>query len=363
MKKLWMILVVVTLLTGCSTQKKVTTHQIGSFHYKRIADFSPYSESTRGTPYQDSVSAVYWKNSDNPTPIRKQLVAGIDKLHIIKHGEKESVEAIVYLDNRYDKGYNGISVAFSSDNGKTWDYYYTGLTQSDPLFVKWHSKYPLIDDEGNIQIEACMTKWVSSPLFSNPGYKVTKDGLLLTIDMETLRMDSDGDGLTDIEETKLRTDSHNVDTDNDGIPDNLDLNPRCNVPRTEKTIVYEAIINDEPESHYYSEKDSFLFLPFDKKDEPNFATDTTPTVMILTDDLDIMGVQPKNVRVIFLTSEEYEKTKDQFRSDLRQLKLNKEKQEKGGFKIFKSEFNWGTDYQVKKTEDGWVVEVVSIWIS
>lgn len=363
MKKLWMILLATMLLAGCSTQKKVTPHQIGSFHYKRIADFSPYSESTRGTPYQDSVSAVYWKNSDNPTPIRKQLVAGIDKLHIIKHGEKESVEAIVYLDNRYDKGYNGISVAFSSDNGKTWDYYYTGLTQSDPLFVKWHSKYPLIDDEGNIQIEACMTKWVSSPLFSNPGYKVTKDGLLLTIDMETLRMDSDGDGLTDIEETKLRTDSHNVDTDNDGIPDNLDLNPRCNVPRTEKTIVYEAIINDEPESHYYSEKDSFLFLPFDKKDEPNFATDTTPTVMILTDDLDIMGVQPKNVRVIFLTSEEYEKTKDQFRNDLRQRNIITVKQENGGFKVVKSELNWGTDYQVKKTEDGWVVEVVSIWIS
>ena len=363
MKKLWMILLATMLLAGCSTKKKVTPHQIGSFHYKRIADFSPYSESTRGTPYQDSVSAVYWKNSDNPTPIRKQLVAGIDKLHIIKHGEKESVEAIVYLDNRYDKGYNGISVAFSSDNGKTWDYYYTGLTQSDPLFVKWHSKYPLIDDEGNIQIEACMTKWVSSPLFSNPGYKVTKDGLLLTIDMETLRMDSDGDGLTDIEETKLRTDSHNVDTDNDGIPDNLDLNPRCNVPRTEKTIVYEAIINDEPESHYYSEKDSFLFLPFDKKDEPNFATDTTPTVMILTDDLDIMGVQPKNVRVIFLTSEEYEKTKDQFRNDLRQRNIITVKQENGGFKVVKSELNWGTDYQVKKTEDGWVVEVVSIWIS
>ena len=208
-----------------------------------------------------------------------------------------------------------------------------------------------------------MTKWVSSPLFSNPGYKVTKDGLLLTIDMETLRMDSDGDGLTDIEETKLRTDSHNVDTDNDGIPDNLDLNPRCNVPRTEKTIVYEAIINDEPESHYYSEKDSFLFLPFDKKDEPNFATDTTPTVMILTDDLDIMGVQPKNVRVIFLTSEEFEKTKDQFRNDLRQRNIITVKQENGGFKVVKSELNGGTDYQVKKTEDGWVVEVVSIWIS
>lgn len=362
MKKLWMILVVVTLLTGCSTQKKVTTHQIGSFHYKRIADFSPYSESTRGTPYQDSVSAVFWKNFDNPTPIRKQPVAGIDKLHIIKHGKKGIVEAILYLDNGFEAGYGGISVAYSSDAGKTWDYYYTGLTQSDPLFVKWYSKYPLIDDDGNIQIEACMTKLVLSPLFSNPGYKVTKDGLLLSIDMKTLRMDSDGDGLTDIEETKLRTDPHNVDTDNDGVPDNLDLNPRCNVPRTEKTIVYEAIINEEPES-CYSEKDSFLFLPFDKKVEPNFATDTTSTVMILTDDLDIMSVQPKNVRVIFLTTEEYEKTKDQFRSDLRQLKLNKEKQEKGGFKIFKSEFNWGTDYQVKKTEDGWVVEVVSIWIS
>lgn len=357
-----MIFLATMLLIGCSTQKKVTTHQIGSFHYKRIADFSPYSESTRGTPYQDSVWAVFFDNIDNPHySVPQKIVGGIDELYIIKYEKKDHVEAILYTNNRFEEGYSGISVAYSSNAGRTWDYYYTGLTQ-DPLFVKWYSKYPLIDDEGNIQIEACMTKWVSSTLFSNPGYKVTKDGLLLTIDMETLRMDSDGDGLTDIEETKLRTDPFNVDTDNDGIPDNLDLNPRCNVPRTGKTLVYEAIINGEPESHHFGEKGT-LFLPFDEKVEPNFATDTTPTVMILTDDLDIMSVQPQNVRVIFLTSEEYAKTKDQFRSDLSQLKIITVKQDNGGFKVFKSKFNWGTDYQVKKTTEGWIVEVISDWIS
>ena len=47
----------------------------------------------------------------------------------------------------------------------------------------------------------------------------------ILIPIEQLILDSDVDGLSDIEENRLWTDPYRVDTDDDGIPDNLDRNP------------------------------------------------------------------------------------------------------------------------------------------
>ena len=103
-------------------------------------------------------------------------------------------------------------------------------------------------------------------------YELVKDGLLLTIDMETLRKDSDGDGLTDIEEARFVTDPFNSDTDGDGIADGLDLNPRMSVPRSDKTVVYEYLIQ-------FCFADTIpLTIP-----ELCYANEKTRTVRIVTD--------------------------------------------------------------------------------
>ncbi|MEZ5337940.1 MAG: hypothetical protein R3F46_06705 [bacterium] len=47
------------------------------------------------------------------------------------------------------------------------------------------------------------------------------------LDMDMLRLDSDGDGLADLLETKLLTDPANPDTDSDGIPDGIDPAPNA----------------------------------------------------------------------------------------------------------------------------------------
>ena len=47
----------------------------------------------------------------------------------------------------------------------------------------------------------------------------------ILIPIEQLDLDSDDDGLTDIEENRLWTDPYRVDTDEDGIIDNFDRNP------------------------------------------------------------------------------------------------------------------------------------------
>ena len=206
------------------------------FKFVEVGDYTPYCDTLYFTPYQDSVFRLELKYWESDTLI-VQYVGKIDKCLILKHEKKGNVEAFVYKDGEFENRYfgeSGIWVAYSDDNGESWSYYYTGIVQKQPLFVKWYSSYPLINEQGDLQIEACLLRQTSP--FSHPvptqSYQLAKDGLLLTLDLKTLRKDSDGDGLTDIVEAKFRTDPKNADTDGDGIPDNLDLNPRFASQRT-----------------------------------------------------------------------------------------------------------------------------------
>lgn len=364
MKKLWMLLLVAVLLTGCSGHKITTTHQFGGFQYKEIEDYSPFDGAHEFTPYQDSIMRLRSKYWDDSRLLEKaELIEGVAKFDILKHETRDSIEAIVYRSQRYNDFFNtGIFVAYSSNNGSTWDYYYTGLTQDAPMFIKWYSKYPLIDIEGNVQIEACQRSgdgnyhwgWMSPPV-------VVKDGLLITFDLETLRKDSDGDGLTDIEEARLRTDPLRIDTDNDGIPDDLDLNPRCNVPRTDKTIIYETILDENVIIPFRGDKDP-VTIPFEEIAESHYCVDTTRTVMIVTDDPDIRSIQPKTRRVIFLSSEEMGDSKYSSGDLERTWFYPLEKQEDGSYEVNVHHSSSGETYRIVKTSEGWAIDITSYYI-
>lgn len=363
MKKLWMLLLVVLLLTSCAGYTQTPTHQYGGFQYKEIEDYSPFDSAPNVTPYQDSIIKLSFEYWDDYQAMRKDKLGGVEKYWVLKHETRDSIEAIVYESQRYNDFFNaGIFVAYSSNNGSTWDYYYTGLTQDAPMFIKWYSKYPLINTEGNVQIEACQRSgdgnshwgWMSFPV-------VVKDGLLITFDLETLRKDSDGDGLTDIEEARLRTDPLRKDTDNDGIPDKLDLNPRCNVPRTDKTIIYEVILDENVIIPFHGDKDPII-IPFEEIAESHYCTDTTKTIMIVTDDPDIRSIQPKTQRVIFLSPEEMGDSKYSS-GDLERIWFYPlEKQEDGSYEVNVHHSSSGETYRVVKTSDGWAIETTGGYI-
>ena len=125
---------------------------------------------------------------------------------------------------------------------------------------------------------------------------MVKDGLLLIIDFETLRRDSDGDGLTDIVEAKFFTNPYDKDTDGDGITDGLDMNPRFALPRSEKASVFEHLIDNQL-------SDTILLMA----SEVCYADEKTKTVMVVTDNPDLQAVQPKTRRSVILSTEEFEK--------------------------------------------------------
>lgn len=339
------------------------------FKFVEVSDYTPYNDTLYFTPYQDSIFHLdleyLWSDS-----LIVEYVGKIDKSFILKQDKKGNVEAFVYKDGEFENRYFGefgIWIAYSEDNGETWSYYYTGIVQKQPLYVKWYSSYPLINEQGDLQIEACLLRQTSPFTHPGPGpsYQLVKDGLLLTLDLETLRKDSDGDGLTDIVEAKFRTDPKNADTDGDGIPDNLDLNPRFASQRTDKSVIYEAVLN-EVQIPFWGEEEGETILPIDATPETHYMVDTTETIMIVTDDPSLQNIQPKSYRVIILTKEEYESNPKYFENDLNDMSftpLFKVDGKKDTY-LFSYDFNtWGASYWVKKTDKGWIIVMTSRWIS
>lgn len=339
------------------------------FKFMEVDDYTPYCDTLYNTPYQDSIHQLGWEYWASDSMI-VQYVGKIDKYQILKQEKKGNVKAFVYnhwkFENRFF-GEMGIWVAYSDDNGETWSYYYTGIVQKQPLYVKWYSSYSLINEQGDLQIEACLFRQMSNFMHPGPGpsYQLVKDGLLLTLDLETLRKDSDGDGLTDIVEAKFRTDPKNADTDGDGVPDNLDLNPRFALQRTEKTLVYEAVMNADGEE-LCNWDDEDCVVPFSQTLELHYATDNTQTILIVTDDPALQNIQPTSSRVIILTEEEYENNPRYFRNDLNNMKFTPffKVDGKEDTYLFSYDFNTGgVKYWVKKTDKGWKIVKLLEWIS
>ena len=347
------------------TEDQIKHYKNDFFDFVRIVDYTPYNDSLWLTPYQDSVFNMemkYIMRGEEPD-FPRQSVGKIDKHCILKHEKKGQIEAFVYEETLYGRPLPGLWVAYSTDSGSSWEYYYTGLIQKKPLFVKWYSNTPLINENGDLQIEAGL--FIQGRTIGPWGMehlKLAEDGLLLTFDLQTLRRDSDDDGLTNIAEAKFHTDPNNPDTDGDGIPDNLDLNPRFSLPRTDKTIVFEVVLNDDKRLSF-TWGGAYELIPLDEVTPPSYATDTTPTLMIVTDDLNLLAVQPTRERIVFLTSEEYESEPHYYSDDLNGYRITP---------LFKADHlddtfvfsmsstkgsSWEFGYYATRTKEGWDIGV------
>ena len=352
-------------------KSKVRRYKNEFFEFKKTKDYTAYDEEKRfHTPYQDSIWDVQQErlknfldtaadprhSSFNLFDIEPQYIGEIDRYRIMKHERKGETEAFVYWEGEFENGL-GIWVAYSYDKGKNWSYYYTGIVQNKPLYLKWYSKYPLLNDNGDLQMEACLMRRISDFSY-NPEYEVVQDGILLTMELDILQRDSDGDGLTDIMEKKYYTDPNNPDTDGDGITDNMDLNPRRSVPRTDKTIVYEVIINGDKRLSCEPEYDNCELIPLDEVTPVHYSSDTTMTSMIITDDPNIISVQPINERIIFLSPEEYEAIQNDYEDELPEVDyspLFKTDNLENTYVFSGSSIMWSAYYYAKWTEKGWEI--------
>jgi len=353
-------------------------------------NYEPYSSDKYSTPYSDSIFSLRYDNNYDWTKIEIEKIGKIDKTDILKYEKKDSIEAFIYRSYEYeDIEEPGIWIAYSENNGEDWDYYYTEITQKQPVFVKFYSQRPLIKERGKLEIDACLLRQLSN--FCHPcpapSYECVKDGIYLAFDMNIIAKDSDGDGLTDIVEDKFLTDKYNKDTDGDGIPDNLDTNPRMNYPRTKNSKIYETILNEDIGSkdmdwtlgrlffkgnntiHYFTDSiETVLNIVTEEKGKKQRIVYMRPTetVLIVTDDKDLMGIQPQNYRVIFMTTEEYKNNVNLYNSGLNRIFLSPFFKVDGKKNTYLISCSIGTsshEYLVQKMIIGWKIRLLSMAIS
>ena len=356
-------------------------------------NYEPYSSDKYSTPYSDSIFSIYMSNDFDWTEIEIDKIGKIDKTVILKYEKKDSIEAFIYGSYEYEEfsfsGESpGIWIGYSENNGEDWNYYYTGITQEQPVFVKFYSQRPLIKEKGKLEIDACLLRQLSP--FSHPvpthSYECVKDGIYLVFDINVIAKDSDGDGLTDIVEDKFFTDKYNKDTDDDGIPDNLDMNPRVNYPRTKKSVIYETILNGDIGNkdmdwgigrlflkgnntiHYFTDSIETMDIVTNDKGEKQRIVYMIPTktVLIVTDDKDLMGIQTKNYRVIFMTTEEHKTNIKSYESGLNTIAFSplcKVDGKKNTYLVSCSIYTGSKKYLVQKMIIGWRIKLLSVMIS
>ena len=179
-----------------------------------------------------------------------------------------------------------------------------------------------------------------------PEYELLKDGIVTEISIDSLKKDSDLDGLTDIVERKMMLNPYSADTDNDGINDYLDLNPRFKRQSNDKSSMYEFLLS---QMEYFHGSDTLI--SFETNSEINHFADTIPMYLIVTDNPDLQNIYPVDSRLIILTQEEYKKHNEQYPNTFLDISISpmfKVNWRKNTYKISTSFMTGGETYLIKK---------------
>ena len=285
-----------------------------------------------------------------------EKIHGVLKFRILRFDSINTTQVILYEDYKYDYNQPGYWIALSIDRGIHWNNYYTGLTKGSFYYFNPKSSIPLFINDSTIQIESAlirMTEPRTLPIGS-PTYELVRDKLIITISLNKIRLDSDNDGLTDIEENKLMTNPFNSDSDGDGIIDSKDNNPRYKNEDNDFSLLFRYFLEGKRES---------CFLPFHNSNiDYNRSSNNCDTIkkvfMIVTDDSNIKHISQTKNTYIILTKNEYKDYKKVVPEEPESMNLEIERT-----KFFSKEYKvsvdgsfWGINYKVIKTDAGWIIK-------
>lgn len=161
-------------------------------------------------------------------PLR--LPDGFTAVRSERQGKQVVVIAVSDLyDQRWGASAGGYWVLLSDEKGDRWRHpLYTGLRANLPYTVRERSALPLLAGDRlqvEVEVEELGSFFASDGEPAELAPRQPRAGIYLEIPLAELERDSDGDGLSDLEEERLLTDPEDADTDRDGIGDGEDPMP------------------------------------------------------------------------------------------------------------------------------------------
>lgn len=183
----------------------------------------PWTE-TRLAP---SVSPWGEDEESGPAPV---LPDWISPYSVRRSASVDGETFIVFLSGDLDPSGElpAAGVWLARGQGGWWDSpIYLGLQEHFPYVVTSGSRLPLVSD-GKVQLEVRIAEIdPDSITFPPVGLRMKREesGVVLTSTLAELQRDSDGDGLTDLMESRLALDPVIADTDGDGQTDGVDPMP------------------------------------------------------------------------------------------------------------------------------------------
>ncbi|HXO29206.1 MAG TPA: hypothetical protein VOA80_17785, partial [Thermoanaerobaculia bacterium] len=161
-------------------------------------------------------------------PLR--LPDGFTAVRSERQGKQVVVIAVSDLyDQRWPASAGGYWVLLSDEKGSRWRHpLYTGLRANLPYTVRARSALPLLAGDRlqvEVEVEELSSFFTSDGEPAELAPRQPRAGIYLEIPVAELERDTDGDGLSDLEEERLLTDPEDADTDRDGIGDGEDPMP------------------------------------------------------------------------------------------------------------------------------------------
>lgn len=182
-----------------------------------------------------------WRESDVAATPPQRLALPVDPAAVVRYERFADEHALIYQSADYDLPGEipALGLWFVTTAAGKWGRpVYLGLQQHFPYFVTPSSRLAMLAGD-LLRLEVQVQEIDSSTITFPPlalGIRRSDDGVYLEIDLSRLLADQDGDGLTDVEESRLGLDLRNPDTDGDGMRDGVDPLPltafRANAARS-----------------------------------------------------------------------------------------------------------------------------------
>ncbi len=291
----------------------------------------------------------------------KEEIDNVWLISILRYDSIGTKHVFLYEGMTFDDTW-GYWIAVSSNRGKTWKHYYTGLTKDNNYHIKVKSKLPLIKNDTVIQVEAAILRLVEPERLPTgiPEYELLKDGIVLELNLNKIASDTDKDGLTDIVEERLAINPLSSDTDGDSIPDSADMNPRYKTLDNKYTRLYNYILE------IGVDKDSSIVAFTGLPD----TIDTTSgkrnliTYMVVSDDVNLRSISSVMSRYIFLDEGEYEKYSQRYNvfNQVNITPLFPVDNMPGYYILTVRERISGITYLVIERDGYWVVKIIGMYI-